>query len=126
MGDRGLTSASKQFSIKGKTTSPTLLAPTGALILIVVYYMYIRSASHFLRFQAFLPIYLVYLLCVYSLHLYLLAAYFLMQQINMKQRKMQRTEAQHARFSSVCKTPFLKLGNNFHILIEYFQLGPQS
>ena len=37
-----------------------LLAPTGALIVTVVYYS-ITSAGHFLKFQAFLPIYFVFL-----------------------------------------------------------------
>ena len=40
-----------------------LLAPTGALIVIVVYYMSIKVRSHFLKFRAFLPIYLV-LFCI--------------------------------------------------------------
>ena len=37
------------------------LAPTGALIVIVVYYTSAAQRSHFLRFRAFLPIYLVFL-----------------------------------------------------------------
>ena len=37
-----------------------LLAPTGALIVLMFYYS-IRSAGHFLRFRAFLPLYLVFL-----------------------------------------------------------------
>ena len=37
------------------------LAPTGALIVTVVYYSIYNVRSHFLRFRAFLPIYLVFL-----------------------------------------------------------------
>ena len=39
-----------------------LLAPTGYLIVTVVYYVYIDpQASNYLKFRAFLPIYLVFL-----------------------------------------------------------------
>ena len=42
--------------------SQHLLAPTGALIVTVVYYIYIDpQAATFLRFRAYLPIYLVFL-----------------------------------------------------------------
>ena len=38
----------------------SLLAPTGALIVLMFYYS-IGSAGHFLKFRAFLPLYLVFL-----------------------------------------------------------------
>ena len=57
-----LSSPTSSKSSSSSLTSPSLLlAPTGALIVIVCYCISSSSRAHFLRFRAFLPIYLVFL-----------------------------------------------------------------